>query len=251
MLIHHDGVQSVACPLLPTGGGWGPAVDPLPKVVDWSVRLAGPRAFGLEQRLVHGLRPTAGPIFLHAAAQAPVFKAYFRPSPEPVLASFWPLFVRGPLSDVLIDGLASALLGAPAKRRTHDCWSKPGPAGDSVQYPRPESIPDWSRRLRTTTSLRVHPLMVASVVFADTLLTHPFEDGNGRLARALFQGVLAQVAGLRAPVLPLAAVFHADLLGTNRALRRLSETGDWSAFADAMTEAVNATLRLLAQAEGG
>ncbi|MCA3699017.1 MAG: Fic family protein [Brevundimonas sp.] len=226
-------------------------IDPLPELADWSARLAGSRVLGLEQRLVHVLRPTAGPIFLHVAAQVPVLKAYFRPAPEPVLASFWPLFVNGHLSDVLLDGLASALLGAPARRRKGDCWSKPGPAGDAVQYPKPETIPEWSQRLRATATLQVHPLMVASVVFADTLLTHPFEDGNGRLARALFQGVLANIADLKAPVLPLAPVFHADLLRTNLALRHLSRTGDWSAFADAMTDAVHATLRLLERAEAG
>jgi hypothetical protein len=49
----------------------------------------------------------------------------------------------------------------------------------------------------------------------------------------------------------LAPVFHADLLRTNLALRHLSRTGDWSAFADAMTDAVHATLRLLERAEAG
>jgi len=46
-------------------------------------------------------------------------------------------------------------------------------------------------------------LLHAIGIYFDTLLIHPLPDGNGRLARLLFQAALRQTIGLSAPVFPL------------------------------------------------
>jgi Fic family protein len=50
---------------------------------------------------------------------------------------------------------------------------------------------------------QLHPLLHAIAVYYETLLIHPLRDGNGRLARLLFQLSLRQTIGLKAPIFPL------------------------------------------------
>jgi Fic family protein len=64
----------------------------------------------------------------------------------------------------------------------------------------------------------------------------PMTDGNGRLARALVHGTLAQGGLVRAPVLPLAPAFYASADVVRTALKELSRTGDWFTAIESLSE---------------
>jgi hypothetical protein len=51
--------------------------------------------------------------------------------------------------------------------------------------------------------LRLAPLHLAVTAMMDFLIIHPFEDGNGRMARLMFQWTLARHKILTKPILPL------------------------------------------------
>lgn len=51
--------------------------------------------------------------------------------------------------------------------------------------------------------LRLAPLHLAVTAMMDFLIIHPFEDGNGRMARLMFQWTLARHGILTKPILPL------------------------------------------------
>jgi Fic family protein len=75
-----------------------------------------------------------------------------------------------------------------------------------LEFVAPDQVkPRFDRLLHrlNETEPRLHPLLHAIAVYYETLLIHPLRDGNGRLARLLFQLSLRQTTGLRAPVLPL------------------------------------------------
>jgi len=52
--------------------------------------------------------------------------------------------------------------------------------------------------------------LCAIAAYLDVLFIHPFSDGNGRLARLIFQTVLHTRGGLVAPVLPIAPIICAN-----------------------------------------
>ena len=54
------------------------------------------------------------------------------------------------------------------------------------------------------------PVAHAIAILFETLVVHPLQDGNGRLARLLFQGSLRRTLGLRSPVFPLGPAFAAN-----------------------------------------
>jgi hypothetical protein len=51
--------------------------------------------------------------------------------------------------------------------------------------------------------LKLAPLHLAVTAMIDFLIIHPFEDGNGRMARLMFQWTLARHGILAKPILPL------------------------------------------------
>ncbi|HEY0116788.1 MAG TPA: Fic family protein [Allosphingosinicella sp.] len=80
------------------------------------------------------------------------------------------------------------------------------PSGHYLEFVSAEQVrPRFDRLVRrlNVTSPDIHPLLHAIAVYYETLLIHPLRDGNGRLARLLFQLSLRQTIGLRAPILPL------------------------------------------------
>jgi Fic family protein len=66
--------------------------------------------------------------------------------------------------------------------------------------------------------------------FAQTVLTHPFSDGNGRFARLMVHAALARCAGLGGPTIALAPAFYRNAESLGAALTRVSDRGDWSAL---------------------
>jgi Fic family protein len=82
----------------------------------------------------------------------------------------------------------------------------PFPSGHYLEFVASEQVRSrFDRLLRrlNETEPKLQPLLHAIGIYYETLLIHPLRDGNGRLARLLFQVSLRQTIGLRAPILPL------------------------------------------------
>ena len=70
------------------------------------------------------------------------------------------------------------------------------------------------------------PVVKAAIIHAQFETIHPFEDGNGRVGRALFHGFLKRAGLVDGGVIPLSAVLRDDVDGYVRALTRYRYDGD-------------------------
>lgn len=62
------------------------------------------------------------------------------------------------------------------------------------------------------------PVVQAAIIHAQFETIHPFEDGNGRVGRALFHGILKRAGLVDGGVIPLSAVLRDDVNGYVKAL---------------------------------
>jgi Fic family protein len=113
-----------------------------------------------------------------------------------------------------------------------------------VHFAALEAAGDWLNKLSDaarTPSLRA---VLPAYFFAETIMTHPFSDGNGRFARLMVHAGLAQSAGVTAPLIALAPAFyrHADALGA--ALNKLHFQADWAGFYGVFFSTLDDALRL-------
>ena len=110
--------------------------------------------------------------------------------------------------------------------------------------PPPQFVPDhmqslfaWMNRARG----EVHPLILSSVFHYEFIFIHPFEDGNGRMAR-LWQTALLADWNPVFQYLPTESRIHALQSGYYRAIAACNARGNSDAFITFMLEAVDQTL---------
>ncbi len=70
------------------------------------------------------------------------------------------------------------------------------------------------------------PVVQAAIIHAQFETIHPFEDGNGRVGRALFHGILKRAGLIDGGVIPLSTVLRDDVDGYVKALTRYRYDGD-------------------------
>ena len=119
--------------------------------------------------------------------------------------------------------------------------------------PPPQFVPDHMRALfgwMSRSRGKVHPLILSSVFHYEFVFIHPFEDGNGRMARLWQTALLAEWN----PVflyLPLESRIHEFQSDYYRAIMACNAAGNSNAFITFMLDAINDTLdRALSQAGG-
>lgn len=88
----------------------------------------------------------------------------------------------------------------------------------------------WLAKIRAAANLPELRAALPMFAFAQTIMAHPFSDGNGRFARLMVHAALARCAGLGRPGIALAPAFYrrADAIGA--ALTALGESGEWPPF---------------------
>lgn len=79
----------------------------------------------------------------------------------------------------------------------------------------------------------------ATKIYFATTLYHPLEDGNGRLARALYQCVLRTDLGLLSPIFPLGPIFHTNRHRVLEAKHLWQTSGDASGLMRIIIYAMN------------
>jgi Fic/DOC family len=152
---------------------------------------------------------------------------FLRPAVEPIAHAHWARFHDFSVDESCALRIASALAGRPLAYRK-------GPAvgrsikGD-VRFPALEGA-GWLDKLKDAARSPSLRAVLPAYFFAQTIMTHPFSDGNGRFARLMVHAGLAQSAGMRGSMIALAPAFYrrADALGA--ALNNLHSHADWEGF---------------------
>ena len=107
---------------------------------------------------------------------------------------------------------------------------------------------EWYRD--ETTSGELHPLLVIAVFVVVFLEIHPFQDGNGRLSRALTTLLLLQAGYSYVPYSSLESVIERNKEGYYRALRETQGTirtdhPDWQPWVSFFLKALRSQLEVL------
>lgn len=158
------------------------------------------------------------------------------------------LGVRSALVDSLTTGGAEAFLAAAQascasfiRKKAVDCRQtpiglEPDFDGTLVQFGEWQHVPARLLHLHrefTTSNLPV--TMKAVSALAVFLNVHPFVDGNGRTARALFNAALESASGSMLGYLPLRAIFDASLGGFEIRLREAETNQNWAPLVEYFT----------------
>ena len=128
-------------------------------------------------------------------------------------------------------------------------------SGDRCVFmaPPPQLVPDHMASLFSWMNAargRVHPLILSSVFHYEFVFIHPFEDGNGRMAR-LWQTALLTDWNPVFQYLPLESRIHMFQSEYYAAIAACNAAGNSDAFITFMLDAINRTLDwALAQASG-
>ncbi|MDR0442029.1 MAG: Fic family protein [Treponema sp.] len=92
-----------------------------------------------------------------------------------------------------------------------------------------EELTEWTRKNLDDPFL--HPLIVIGIFIVHFLAIHPFQDGNGRISRALTTMLLLKKNYAYVPYSSMESMIEAGKEGYYRALRR-TQKGIWSGKAD-------------------
>ncbi len=128
-----------------------------------------------------------------------------------VINLFQIMNVKAPIIDDVQHSVK--LMGGDSHLRNSPATSFPFEDGKYTQYMNPEDgLPVLKNLLSSiiVPANRDNALLRAIEVYMKILVCHCFQDGNGRLARALFQCVLKTELGVNVPVFPLAPFFECN-----------------------------------------
>ncbi|PXV56886.1 Fic/DOC family protein [Dyella jiangningensis] len=146
-----------------------------------------------------------------------------------------------------LEELSTRVLNGPSSMRNHPIYTAADRHGRFVEYPAASSIRDQlGLLLDVLANPATDALFRATVAYVTIVNVHPFSDGNGRVARHLFNAVLRDDGlklGAYVPIKELIAISRSGLIiHTARAWKRW----EWNwIFAD-MCAAIELSL-LLAQ----
>ncbi|MEO1488710.1 MAG: Fic family protein [Pseudomonadota bacterium] len=136
-----------------------------------------------------------------------------RPETELCLHALWtrpgapPKELKRPDLDFLAGRIGTTL-------RWREMRTAQTPSGHRILF---TAVPDIERRLDAflnhfNTPIAPRDALLGAVdSYLHFLLIHPFRDGNGFAARALFQLFLNRHLGLRAPIFPIAPIYYRNL----------------------------------------
>lgn len=170
-----------------------------------------------------------------------------RPAYEPILERHWNAWL-GPLKQEVATALVGDLIGAQARHRVEIAVSATDINGFRTVYADFAHAGGWIDRIEEAECIGGRPFVLACHAYAEAALSHPFANGNGRLARALFQRSLARSGFLSGPSLPLGPLIYRYHRPVIQALLTVGTTADWAPFLSVMEDlchrALNFTERL-------
>lgn len=151
-----------------------------------------------------------------------------RPALEPIACSYWKRFDSFDLDDKVALVIASTLAGRRLVYRRGPATGR-SQRGD-VTFEPIEVAAQWLAKIAAATKRQELLAALPMYAFAQTIMAHPFSDGNGRFARLMVHAALARCMGLRLPEIALAPAFYRRATVLGGAVTMLSESGDWPPF---------------------
>ncbi|MFN3815566.1 Fic family protein [Brevundimonas sp.] len=165
----------------------------------------------------------------------PLYRFIERPATEPVAIRYWPRFLNEQFDEGDALAMVREMTSTSVEARCMSVMSAASSDGVRSVYPDPVVAAQWLSRIRALPPNRGEAFGQACFCYAEAALSHPFTDGNGRLARMMFQASLARTSGLHMPVIPLGPIiylYHKVMIAN---LVYLSRTGDWTHFVEFMS----------------
>lgn len=222
-----------------------PPVLNTPSIVQQAAKLSKARlaecVTGMERRCAASIQ--RNPAWRSGINPVPFDRFADRPAFETVMIEHWRILTHGSLASHNFDSLVSDLTGMPSAPRSCEAWCDSSSTGRPTQWPSPSVAAGWIGRLVDGEREAAGSFSAAVFAYGQTVLSHPYSDGNGRLARALFTAVLARRAGLDAPILPLGPIMYANHKRLAAAVRTVGIAGDWSPLSDFLVEALELSVR--------
>lgn len=197
-------------------------------------RLGCNRVCGLEQRLAKFVESRTSEIN-QGPKPVPFHRFCERPAAEPAIISCWPSLRDQSFTESAAVDMIRAMSRFPVQLRREGAMSAAGADHVRSIYPDVEIAEGWLSRIRNVTPSDDVAFGRACFSYAQVALSHPLTDGNGRLARAMFQASLAESSNLRIPIIPLGPIiylYHKVMIAN---LVHLSKTGDWTHFVEFMS----------------
>lgn len=166
-----------------------------------------------------------------------------RPATEPVIFSYWDRFRSWSFEDESAISLASCLYGRSIEYRRGPAATFADKSGRRT-FPDPAIARNWLSSIQPPPAQlnAVESLSAALHAMALVILNHPFEDGNGRFGRAVFNGVLARSSGLSAPILALGPYSYINWEQILHGWIELGTTNHWSSIVNAYADVLSSSL---------
>lgn len=157
----------------------------------------------------------------------------FRPLAYPIIYSYFPRFFQFDFNNEVSEQFVTMLNGRVSLTRTEDVFSFPDKNNRIVIFPNSNISRYWLNYVnQIVQDTNVDYLAKAIICYAVIALLHPFCNGNGRLARAFFHGILHKSGHYSCPFLPIDFAYSLSAKEIVKALRDLSLTGNWQEFYD-------------------
>lgn len=153
---------------------------------------------------------------------------FLRPAVEPIAHSYWRRLRTLKLDESTALRVGSAMAGRPLIYRQGSAVGRSRKG--NVLFAPLESTGKWLEKIAAAAQAPELRSALPAYCFAQTIMTHPFADGNGRFARLMAHAGLAYCSGLAGPAIALAPVFYRRGEALGAALTALSEHGDWTRF---------------------
>jgi len=173
---------------------------------------------------------------------------FLRPAIEPALISYWDRVTSLDLDEVKAQKMVSAITAKEQVFRRGESTGRS--IYGSVGFESLDRAHDWLKRLKEAQRQPEFASFMPMYTFATVIMSHPFGDGNGRLARAMTQASLGNLAGWRFPILALAPSFYRRAETLGRTLDELTIQGNWrpyiKVFVEILADAIDLTRRSLA-----
>jgi hypothetical protein len=223
-------VWHLRCPDAPSASGEGSPFVSEQLLASFADHVAGggiDRIFGLELRLAYHYEHVAPP----APQRRPqsLRKFFLRPAVEPILFSWKEDLDPESAGHATVDQYVSSVSGLLARVRDQDARSGKDERGNFAQFPDSDYAARYLKRIAAAVPTLAGPVRKAGYVFAESILSHPYLDGNARLGRGLALLTLSKYLGGFTP-LPLGPVLMAHNDRYIEALQSLAASGNWEEF---------------------
>lgn len=149
-----------------------------------------------------------------------------RPAVEPTLISYWRYLSAANLEAKQISAYLKKVSGKHVTERPLRSFGVT-PTGNVIFEPIDESE-KWLDKIKVAANNPKLRTAMPFYAYVQTIMAHPFSDGNGRLARSILQASLGVICGFRFPVIALAPAFYMHIERLNIVLTRLTDTGEWA-----------------------